>query len=140
MSTYRALTKYPGKKKVEEEYQWATWHDNHFGHHNYGVEFDCEMGRFWGQGAYDMPTKDPSPSEMDLLKFKECVDNLVSKPSHYKLPNGIECKEVSKYFSSFKGQAIQYIWRAGKKEGQSEEQDLKKAIECLNIELTKLKS
>jgi len=139
MSTYRALTKYPGKKKVKEEYQWATWHDDHYNQHEYGVEFDCEMGRFWHPRHNNMPSRIVEIKE-EGIRYIEDVEALVKEPSHYKLPNGIECKEVSKYFSSFKGQAIQYIWRAGKKEGQSEEQDLKKAIECLNIELTKLKS
>lgn len=35
MSTYRRMSKASGMDK----YELATWHDDYFGYHNYGVEF-----------------------------------------------------------------------------------------------------
>lgn len=63
----------------------------------------------------------------------------VQSPSHYTWIKGIECKDVVKHFSCFAGQAIQYIWRAGHK-GDNAIEDLKKAQECLKIEIERLES
>jgi hypothetical protein len=53
----------------------------------------------------------------------------VNHPKHYDLlPNGIECIDVIRHFDVDKGNAIKYIWRAGKKPGADEVKDLEKAI------------
>ena len=62
--------------------------------------------------------------------------NEVQHPNHYNWIPNIECSDVSQHFSSFAGQAIQYIWRhmhSGKPI-----KDLKKARECLDIEISRL--
>ena len=35
MSTYEAITKHP----ITGKWELATWYDDHFGNHNYGVKF-----------------------------------------------------------------------------------------------------
>lgn len=43
MSTYQAITKHPKTQKFEV----ATWHDDHFGRHRYGVEYASEPGVYY---------------------------------------------------------------------------------------------
>lgn len=62
----------------------------------------------------------------------------VKSPNHYTWIPGIECKEVSKHFSSMAGQAIQYVWRHGYK--GTPVKDLRKAVECLEIEIERLEA
>lgn len=59
----------------------------------------------------------------------------VTSPDHYRWIPGIECKNVVAYFDKFRGDAIQYIWRSGHKEGESEARALRKAIESLKVRL-----
>lgn len=60
-------------------------------------------------------------------------------PDHYKWhPSGVECITISQEFSSNLGQAIQYIWRAGRKPDQSAVVDLKKAVWFLQAEVKRL--
>ena len=53
----------------------------------------------------------------------------VNHPTHYEstVP-GIECIEVVEHFDYCRGNAIKYIWRAGKKSKETEIEDLQKAI------------
>ena len=53
-------------------------------------------------------------------------DNKIN-PSHYKLPNGIEANDVTMFFGFNEGNVIKYVWRAGKKVGEYQLTDLKKA-------------
>ena len=53
-------------------------------------------------------------------------------PDHYKLPNGIEANDVTRYFGFNEGNVLKYVWRAGKKEGEHRLTDLKKALWYLN--------
>lgn len=70
----------------------------------------------------------------------------VNHPNYYRLPNGIECKDVIQYFDWNIGSAIKYCWRNGKKpeEGMTNIEkaieDLYKAIECIQFEIELLKS
>lgn len=57
-------------------------------------------------------------------------------PDHYKWhPSGVECVQISQEFPSNLGQAIQYIWRAGKKSDQPVVRDLEKAVWFLQAEI-----
>ena len=53
---------------------------------------------------------------------------------------GYSAKDIVDDFSlsAWTSQAVQYILRAGKKEGNSAEQDIQKAINVLHFELDKL--
>ena len=48
-------------------------------------------------------------------------------PDHYKLPNGVQLIDVTKHCSFPVGNAMKYIFRAGKKAGESALDDLLKA-------------
>lgn len=66
------------------------------------------------------------------------VPEAVNHPPHYLAhPSGIECIEVTRHFNFNLGNAIKYIWRAGKKD--STIQELEKAIWYLKDEINKLK-
>lgn len=53
---------------------------------------------------------------------------------------GYSAKDIVDDFdlNAWKAQAVQYILRAGKKEGSSSEQDIQKAINVLHFELERL--
>ena len=48
-------------------------------------------------------------------------------PDHYKLPSGVQLIDVTKHCSFPVGNAMKYIFRAGKKDGESALDDLLKA-------------
>jgi hypothetical protein len=72
------------------------------------------------------------------------VDDPVSHPSHYtSLPahctgcgKGIECIEVTEVMNFCLGNAVKYLWRAGRKGKEIE--DLKKSIWYINREIERL--
>ena len=53
-------------------------------------------------------------------------------PDHYRLPSGLEAYDVTQHFDFTTGNAIKYLWRAGRKEGEYKLTDLKKAQWYLN--------
>ena len=58
-------------------------------------------------------------------------------PLHYKEhPSGIECIKITQHMNFCLGNAIKYIWRAGKK-GDAVE-DLTKALWYVNMEIDRL--
>jgi hypothetical protein len=65
------------------------------------------------------------------------MDDNVNHPPHYNAhPSGIECVELSEVLSFNLGNALKYVWRAGKK--GSEAEDLKKAEWYLCREIERL--
>jgi hypothetical protein len=71
-----------------------------------------------------VPNEPPAIGDVLSTPYEE-----VNHPKHYDLlPNGIECIDVIRHFDVDKGNAIKYIWRAGKKPGADEVKDLEKAI------------
>ncbi len=68
----------------------------------------------------------------------EC-DKKERMTNYYKLPNGIEAKDVTGFFPGNLAIAINYVWRAGKKPGNSYQDDIQKAIDHLNFELERTK-
>ena len=56
-------------------------------------------------------------------------------PSYYNWIEGIECMDVVKHFDFCIGNAIKYEWRAGRKDSETFEKDLEKAIYYLQVEL-----
>jgi hypothetical protein len=72
-----------------------------------------------------------SGEELEILIDDISIEELdnINKPKHYNNhPSGIECIEIAKHHDFCIGNAIKYLWRAGLKDGNSEIQDLKKAI------------
>ena len=47
-------------------------------------------------------------------------------PDHYKLPNGLEAYDVTKHFDFAVGSCLKYLWRAGRKGGETKLDDLRK--------------
>jgi hypothetical protein len=55
-----------------------------------------------------------------------------TSPDHYKLPNGLEAYDVTQHFDFTTGNCIKYLWRAGRKGGESKLDDLRKVRWYLN--------
>jgi hypothetical protein len=60
----------------------------------------------------------------------------VSHPNHYMAPSGGELVDMIAHLNYCRSNAIKYIFRAGKKHPEKEVEDLRKAIWCLNKELS----
>lgn len=61
--------------------------------------------------------------------MSEPYNDIVSEPSHYKHPSGVECKEIIYDLPMWLANPIKYVWRHPHK-GKPVE-DLRKAQECL---------
>ena len=60
-------------------------------------------------------------------------------PDHYKWhPSNVECIEIVEHFGFLLGNAIKYLWRAGRKGGSSELEDLKKARWYIDRQIARL--
>ena len=55
-----------------------------------------------------------------------------TNPDHYRLPSGLEAYDVTQHFDFTTGNCIKYLWRAGRKEGESSLDDLRKVRWYLN--------
>lgn len=67
------------------------------------------------------------------------VSDQVEHPSHYtNLRGGVECIDIAQTFNFNRGNALKYLWRAGFKD--DEITDLKKAVQYLQFEITRLES
>lgn len=72
------------------------------------------------------------------VDYNPIIDNKVSHPNHYQSRSGLECKDVLNaateelkgYEAVWTGNAIKYLWRWKKKNG---DEDLRKAIECIKF-------
>jgi hypothetical protein len=63
----------------------------------------------------------------------------INHPDHYNWhPSGAECIEIAEHFNFNLGNALKYIWRAGRKGKVIE--CLKKAVWYLNREITRLEN
>ena len=63
----------------------------------------------------------------------------VNHPKHYTSdPSGVECIEITRHRNFSIGNALKYLWRAGLKDGNSDIQDLQKAIWYIQDEIKRL--
>ena len=70
--------------------------------------------------------------------MKDDWDN-VNHPKHYTSdPSGVECIEIARHRNFNIGNALKYLWRAGLKDGNSDIQDLQKAIWYIQDEIKRL--
>lgn len=75
----------------------------------------------------------------ESLKKKEATQDPVNHPSHYTSdPSGIECIQITRHRNFNIGNAIKYLWRAGLKDGNSDIQDLQKAVWYIQDEIERL--
>ncbi|OJU54549.1 MAG: hypothetical protein BGN93_03515 [Acinetobacter sp. 39-4] len=69
------------------------------------------------------------------------MNDNVNHPKHYTSdPSGIECIEITRHRNFNIGNAMKYLWRAGLKDGNSNIQDLEKAVWYINDEIKRLES
>lgn len=69
------------------------------------------------------------------------MKDMNKKPNYYLLPNGIEVGDVTDYLTSNGGQAVQYIARSCRLDGQHKGErieDLKKAKDMIDREIKRL--
>ncbi|OAV06998.1 DUF3310 domain-containing protein [Moraxella catarrhalis] len=77
----------------------------------------------------------------ESLKKKEATQDPVNHPSHYTSdPSGIECIQITRHRNFNIGNAIKYLWRAGLKDGNSDIQDLQKAVWYIQDEIERLQT
>lgn len=65
----------------------------------------------------------------------------VNHPKHYiSDPSGVECIQITRHRNFNIGNAIKYLWRAGLKDGNSDIQDLQKAVWYIQDEIERLQT
>ena len=65
--------------------------------------------------------------------------DVVNRPAHYVSdPSGVECIQITQHRNFTIGNALKYLWRAGLKDGNSDVQDLRKAIWYIECEIKRL--
>lgn len=66
--------------------------------------------------------------------------DVVNHPPHYTdHPSGVECIAITEHMNFCLGNAIKYVWRAGLK-SENPEQDLQKAVWYINREIARLRT
>ena len=69
------------------------------------------------------------------------MDDIVNHPPHYTShPSGIEAIQVTQHMGFCLGNAMKYLWRAGKKDPAAEITDLRKAIWYIEREILRLQT
>ena len=78
----------------------------------------------------------------DLKKFDpewaDKIDSFKGRPDYYDLSIYNRLEDLIAPMPHFRGSAFKYLLRAGKKNTEKELQDLRKARECLDIEIDRL--
>jgi hypothetical protein len=81
----------------------------------------------------DMPLHLPVRNQIEPLSDYAQVVH----PQHYQLPGGLEVLDLVEDLSFCLGNAVKYLFRAGKKPGVSAEIDLQKAVYYIEHEITR---
>jgi hypothetical protein len=96
----------------------------------YGVRFESTPGIKRRQAF--------SEDELEPGKSTEVVDN-VNHPSHYTwLPNGLEVIDLIEHLMTNRGNAVKYLCRAGRKNPDTELEDLRKAAWYVEREIKRI--
>lgn len=78
----------------------------------------------WG----DMPETHRIFWEREAEVLGAATQDPVTRPAHYTTyESGVECITITEHMNFCVGNAMKYLWRAGRKSGESELKDLKKA-------------
>lgn len=116
------------------------WHKNFDYKENI---FDCEDIKDDDSKLYKKIKEMQQMIESLSLKKnqKETNQDEVNHPSHYTSdPSGIECIQITRHRNFNIGNAIKYLWRAGLKDGNSDIQDLQKAVWYIQDEIERLQT
>lgn len=81
------------------------------------------------------PPNKPAQTTAPQTKLADTTDH----PDYYGWHPVAECIEVSQHFNGNLAQAIQYIWRCGRKPDVSAVKDLEKAMNFLKFEIERIK-
>ncbi|OAV21443.1 hypothetical protein AO372_0761 [Moraxella catarrhalis] len=82
-----------------------------------------------------------SQEKHDEVIYQSITGDAVNHPSHYTSdPSGIECIQITRHRNFNIGNAIKYLWRAGLKDGNSDIQDLQKAVWYIQDEIERLQT
>lgn len=74
-----------------------------------------------------------------IYQSNPITGDAVNHPKHYiSDPSGIECIQITRHRNFNIGNAIKYLWRAGLKDGNSDIQDLQKAVWYIQDEIERL--
>lgn len=114
------------------------WHKNFDYKENI---FDCEDIKDDDPKLYKEIKEQQQMFESLSLKKnqKEANQDEVNHPKHYiSDPSGIECIQITRHRNFNIGNAIKYLWRAGLKDGNSDIQDLQKAVWYIQDEIERL--
>lgn len=87
---------------------------------------------------YSGLTDDLYDDEMELVEAP--AEDPIS-PSYYQFPNGVQVRDISKYLTSFGGQALQYVARSARLDGNNKGdriENLRKAIEFIQWEIERI--
>lgn len=120
----RAHTSAPWGSKVRCE-----WQAGHRSNHACGTG-PSEV--VWTDASAIYPHEPISANEPD--------HDQVKAPEHYRFPNGAEVKDITQWLTFFRGSAVKYLCRAGRKAGVDELVDLRKARECIDNEIQRLEA
>lgn len=77
------------------------------------------------------------PTDLDDKPFG------VLTPSYYDFPNGVQVRDISAHLTSFGGQALQYVARATRLDGNNKGEavkDLQKALDFIQWEIDRLEA
>ena len=102
------------------------------------AERECLMGddavKFLSEQWFCGPDDEPCDAVEHPVEIR---DDPVQHPSHYtQHPSGIECIQITEHMSFCIGNAIKYLYRAGKKDGNEKYvQDLRKSVWYINREI-----
>jgi hypothetical protein len=80
----------------------------------------------------------PQVDEYSNILTPDKIDK--TNPNHYTWMPDVECKDVTNHLNFNLGCAFKYIYRNGRKEGETSIEDLKKAIMYLNFEIERLEN
>lgn len=71
-------------------------------------------------------------------QIKDEWDNVHHPKNYTSDPSGVECIEITRHRNFNIGNAIKHLWRAGLKDGNSDIQDLQKAVWYIQDEIKRL--
>lgn len=76
----------------------------------------------------------------DHQKIEVVENDPVNNPSHYQTSKGVQVIDLTEELNFNRGNAVKYIFRAGKKDPATEVQDLQKALFYIGREINRVEA
>lgn len=103
--------------------------------------------KFWREGLGDDAADANKLAEFNAwVKAEGLEDGLVTdaiNPTYYDFPGGVQVRDISAHLTSFGGQALQYVARATRLDGNNKGEavkDLRKALDFIGWEIERLEA